>query len=217
MKLKIGQKLFLEIGEPTEEQDKKEAPFYKTRISDIQNDYISIETPIDENGEDIYLYDGDEIFVRFNSEDDVKYAFSSFVIGTKKEIIEQIMLKKPSPNEIIHIDDRNYLRVPAELEIAVQLSNHVRFLAKTIDISGGGLAFICEEKIQIQNSINCWLLIKHKNELIQHIPFEGVIIRTMKIDSEKTKVMVYYQNIDEEDRRAIIRYCFDRQFELRKK
>ncbi|NDI34330.1 flagellar brake protein [Chengkuizengella sediminis] len=216
MKLKIGQILFLEI-EPIDEQDKNDLSFYKTRISDIQNDSISIEIPTNENGEYQHLYSGDELFVRFNSEDDVKYAFSSFVIGTKKEVIEEIMLKKPTLHEIIHIDDRNYLRVPAELEIAIQLSSQLRFLAKTIDISGGGLAFVCEEKIKIQNSISCWLLIKDKNEFIQHIPFEGKIIRTKKIDSERTKVMVYYHKIDEEDRRAIIRYCFDRQFELRKK
>ncbi|WP_160647258.1 flagellar brake protein [Chengkuizengella marina] len=215
MKLKIGQILFLEI-EPITEKDKKDVSFYKTRISDIENNYISIETPTNEDGEYKYLYDGDEIFVRFSSEDNIKYAFSSFVIGTKKEIIEQFLIKKPSSQEIIHIDDRNYLRVPAQLEIAVKLFSQVRFLAKTIDISGGGLAFICEEDINIQDSISCWLLIKHKNEL-QHIPFEGKIIRTKKIDTEKTKVMVYYRNIDEEDRRAIIRYCFDRQFELRKK
>ncbi|MDP5273776.1 flagellar brake protein [Chengkuizengella axinellae] len=215
--LKIGHILLLEI-QPNDELENNDTILYKTRISDIQNNMIFIEMPTEiKSGKFRHLQDGVELFVRFNSEDDVKYGFSSFVIGTKKEGIRQILIKKPSPDEFIHIDDRKYLRVPANLELALQSSNHHRFLAKTVDISGGGIAFICEEQVEVNQSFRCWLLIQHKNEHIQHIPFEGKVLRMKKLDSDRTKVMLHFMKIDEEDRRSIIRYCFERQLELRKK
>ena len=56
-----------------------------------------------------------------------------------------------------------------------------------------------------------------RNDSLAHVPFEGEVVRVKKYDDgNKQLAMLKFSNIRPQDRETIVRYCFERQLELRK-
>lgn len=199
-------------------QDKQEEEqLYKTRISDIESDQLFIEVPFDERGATKSLYAGDLLKVSYISNvDKVNYFFDAYVRGMLQDNnIRQYIIDKPAKSEISKVQRRSFLRVDAELEVAGRVGSD-RFLAVTVDISGGGLSMMTPTKLYENDTIECWLLIQYRNEQIEHVPFQGEIVR-IKEEDEGYLLMVRFTNIAESDRQKIVKYCYEKQLELRKK
>ncbi|MNN01442.1 PilZ domain protein [compost metagenome] len=105
----------------------------------------------------------------------------------------------------------------AELELAVKLKDNTQFIAMTEDVGGGGVSFICDSKYVINQGdlVYCWLLLPFKNGLIDHVPFEAEVVRTKKLESGRTTVMLKFVSISNLERQTLIRYCFERQFDFK--
>lgn len=217
MQPKIGQTLFIQQESVIEAEAKE---IYKSRIQDSDKNYFAIEIPIQQSsGRLKRFYTGEQLNVHFISNGGVKNYFNTQVLGMKEDVIKQLIIKKPNPDLITKIQRRSFLRVPAILEIAVQMTEELSFLALTDDISGGGLSFICDEKYPLEekSEISCWLLIHFKNETIDHVPFKGQLVRVKPVkEHEKQLVMLSFTEIHDNDREKVIRFCFERQLELRK-
>lgn len=214
---KINQYIFLQVESHDEEQSKQE---YKARVADVKDNYYAIEIPInEETGQLKRLYAGDFIYAYFISEGGVKNYFNTSVLGFREDTIKLVIIKKPDPELITKIQRRNYLRVPAELEVAIQLDGNIRMLGVTEDLSGGGLSFVCDNThpLHAKDVLSCWLLMQFKNESIQHVKFNCEVIRVKALETEKQLVMASIADIHNVDRQKIIKYCFERQLELRKK
>lgn len=213
---KINQILHIQINSIDEEEAKQE---YKSRIADITESFISMEIPLSEaTGRFKQLYQGDEISAYFVSEDGVKNYFNTTVIGHSDDVIRLVRIKKPQPEAITKAQRRTFLRVPADLEIAVKMSEQLQFVTLTEDISGGGVSFLCDDYIPANagQSASCWLLIQYKNGQIEHVPFKSEIVRVTPLEKGKQQVMLRYSEISDRDRQKIIRFCFERQLEIRK-
>jgi c-di-GMP-binding flagellar brake protein YcgR len=214
---KINQYLYIQVESIDEEESQQ---VYKSRIADIQDDSFGIEIPLSEKtGKSKRLYTGDQISAHYISEGGVKNYFQTTVLGYREDTIRQVIIKKPDPDSITKVQRRNYLRVPTELEVAVLLSGHIQIAALTDDLSGGGLSFICEGKypIQTKDNLHCWLLLNFKNETIDHASSKGEVIRVKKLEMGRQLVMVNFTEIHNTDRQKIIKYCFERQLDLRKR
>ncbi|WP_248925399.1 flagellar brake protein [Paenibacillus hamazuiensis] len=214
---KIGQILYIQVNSIDEEEAKQE---YKSRIADVTDTSISMEIPIHEKtGRLKRLYSGDELSVYFITDGGVKNYFTSTVLGFKEDIVRLVMIKRPDPETITKVQRRNFLRVPAELEIAVKYSDQLQFVALTDDVGGGGISFICDGYVplQSQQSVSCWLLVNFKNNQIEHVPFKGEIVRIKPLETGRQQVMMRFQEISDRDRQKIIRFCFERQLDFRKK
>lgn len=218
MQPNINQYIYIQVESLDEEESKKE---YKSIIADMNDHFIAIEIPIDEKtGKLKSLYVGDQLSAYYMSKEGAKNFFNTKVAGFKEEKIRLVLIHRPDPSNVTKVQRRNYLRVPAELEIAVQTTQHTRFVSLTEDISGGGLSFICDNSVSIMadDEVHCWLLIHFKNEEIAHIPFKGSVIRVKELKGTGKKlIMSSFADIQDNDRQKIIRYCFERQLELRKK
>jgi c-di-GMP-binding flagellar brake protein YcgR len=193
---------------------------YKSRIADVSDTTISMEIPIHEKtGKLKRLYVGDEISAYFVTEGGVKNYFNSCILGFTDDVVRLVVIKKPDPQSITKVQRRNFLRVPAELEIAVKYSNELQFVALTDDVGGGGVSFVCDGYIplKVQQNLSCWLLIHYKNNQIEHVPFKGEIVRINPLETGKQRVMMRFSEITDRDRQHIIRYCFERQLDFRKK
>ncbi|UUZ94400.1 flagellar brake protein [Paenibacillus sp. P25] len=130
----INQVLHIQVNSIDEEEAKQE---YKSRISEITGSAISMEVPINEKtGRLKRLYPGDELSVYFISEGGVKNYFNSSVLGFTNDTIRLVLIKKPDPEAITKVQRRNFLRVPAELEIAAKFSDQLQFVSITDDVSG---------------------------------------------------------------------------------
>lgn len=212
---KINEILFIQV----DTGDEKEAKLvYKSRISEVTEDSIFMEVPIQEGtGRLKKLYMGDELSAYFLTEGGVENFFNSYVLGFHEDVIRQIRIRKPMVEEISKMQRRSFLRVQAELEIAVSLKDGRRYVSKTEDVGGGGVSFYAEpdQKIDESDILSCWLLIPYKNGSIEHVPFEGEVVRVKEIHNGRKLIMLKFNSIVDMDRQKLIRYCFERQFDFR--
>lgn len=212
---KMNQMLHFQIASSDEAEATIE---YKSRIADEQDDGLLIEVPISEKtGRYKRLFLGDELSVFFVSEDGIKNYFDSHVIGFKEDGVKLIKIRRPEPDRITKVQRRSFLRVPAELEIAVKMTNQVRFVCETDDVGGGGISFIADGKwpLEAEMVLECWLLVPFKNGTIEHAFFRGEIVRVVELESGRKQVMIKYESINDSERQKVIRYCFEKQLEYR--
>jgi c-di-GMP-binding flagellar brake protein YcgR len=181
---------------------------------------ITMEVPLHEkSGRLKRLYQGDEINAYYITDGGVKNYFDTSVVGFTEDTIRLILIKKPEPESITRVQRRSFLRVPAELEIAVKYSEQLQFVALTDDVGGGGISFLCDGYIPLSNSapISCWLLVPYKNGTLEHVPFKGEIVRVKSLETGKQLAMTRFIEITDRDRQKLIRFCFERQMDFRKR
>lgn len=213
---KVNQVLHLQVNSIDEEEARQE---YKSRISDIKDEYIQMEVPMNERtGRLKRLFVGDELSVFFLTEGGVKNYFTTTVLGFREDVIRTVIIRKPDPDSITKIQRRSFLRVPAELEIAGKVTEQLKFLGVTDDVGGGGISLLCDGSlpVKVADSISCWLLINGKNGKADHVPFKGEVVRVNPLESGRQQIMMRYSEISDKDRQKVIRYCFERQLEIRK-
>ena len=214
---KVSQFLYLHVESMDEEESKRE---YKSRIADIGEETITMEVPIDEQtGRYKRLVQGDRISAFFVGEGGVKNYFDSRVVGLKEEAIRLVLIEKPQLESIVKVQRRNFFRVPARLEVAVKLSDQVRFLAATSDVSGGGVSFITDDQYPVEQGMQifCWMVVPFKNESIEHVSFQGELVRVKQLENGKCLCMLQFAKMENRDREKVMRYCFERQLDFRKK
>lgn len=212
----INEFLYFQVNSLDEEDAKQE---YKSKIADIDNQFISLQIPINiETGKPKKLEAGDEIYAYFITDGGVKNFFMTTVTGFKEEVTRLVLIKKPSASAITKVQRRNYLRVPADLEISVSLSNVLKFISVTEDVSGGGVSFGYDSHLPLETGklVTCWMIIPCRNGKIEHVSFLGVIVRIKASEQKRSLAMVKFTEISDRDRQILIRYCFERQLEFRK-
>lgn len=214
---KVNQILHMQMNSIDEEESKIE---YKSRIADVTESAIIIEVPLNEKtGRLKKLYHGDEISAHFLGQGGVKNYFTTEVVAFTEDVIRLIELRLPELSAITQIQRRNFLRVLAELEIAVKLNDQIQFIGLTDDVGGGGISFICDGHIPIGLNaiISCWVLAPFKNGTIEHIPFTGEVVRVKATETDKQLVMIRFAEIADRERQKLIRFCFERQMDFRKR
>ncbi|WP_203232059.1 flagellar brake protein [Paenibacillus pinistramenti] len=212
---KINDFVYLQVASSDEKEGRTE---YKSRISDIEEDAFLIEVPMEIGHNRLKrLFIGEELSVYFMSESGTKNYFNTYVLGFTNEVVRQVRIRKPNPDSITQIQRRNFLRVPAELELALGMKNGERLLVITDDVGGGGVSYYTDQSHPVteEEQLDCWLLIPYKNGLIEHAHFEAEVVRQKKMESGKQQIMLKYIGITDFERQKIIRYCFERQFDFR--
>lgn len=212
---KVNESLYMQVNSIDPEEANK---VYKARIADIQGSYMSIEVPLEVGtGKLKRLYAGDQISAYFITGDGVKHYFDSPILGFKEETIRLVVIRLPEAEKITKVQRRSFLRVPAELEIAVKTGSFA-FTALTEDVSGGGVSFLCDvgSALQTHDSLSCWLLLPFRNGAIEHACFKGEVVRVKQLENGKQLVMLQFIEIADAERQRVIRYCFERQFDVRK-
>ncbi|MCF6093518.1 flagellar brake domain-containing protein [Microaerobacter geothermalis] len=216
----INQMLFFQILTTDEEEVKKE---YKARVADRNEHYIATEIPLEvTTGRMKIFLPGTEILVWYIAADGSRIQFKTQILGRKEDQIPLLIIKTPSIKELKKTQRRNFLRVPAELELSIQGGkNGVHVLVKTRDISGGGVAFTCEEQVLLKkdDELVCWLVLPLRTGGVTHANFIGKVLR---VEPPKEKglhqwVSLKIDQISNQDQQKLVRYCFERQLELRKK
>ncbi|NMO96952.1 flagellar brake protein [Paenibacillus lemnae] len=212
---KINDVLFIQIDSGDEKESKV---LYKSRIAEMEEQAMYIEVPFEEGtGRLKKLHMGDELSLHFITEGGVKNFFNSYVLGFHDDVIRQIRIRRPEPEAISKIQRRSFLRVQADLEIAVQTKAGRQFVTKTEDVGGGGVSFYAEEHQEVTEgeTLSCWLLIPYKNGTLEHVPFEGEVVRVKALNGTRSMIMLKLSQISDMERQKLIRYCFERQFDFR--
>lgn len=212
---KINQMMYIQ----TESEEDSEPVTLRSRVADSDDHNIYIEIPLNEKNRRLYRASvGERLQVYYFTQDGVKHLFESSVQGFRKESVSLVAIRKPDPEQITKDQRRSYLRVETNLEIAVKIGDKMRFVAVTEDLGGGGASFLCERKWPIVPNvvIGCWLLLSYRGGSVAHAKFEGEVVRVLPVEPDKHLVMLRFADITESDQQKIIRYCFERQLDLRR-
>ncbi|MHA0855479.1 flagellar brake protein [Paenibacillus sp. CMAA1364] len=215
MSLKVNELIYMNVSSS---DDKMVGVGYKSRITDIEEESFLIEIPMEEdNGKLKRLFLGDELSAYYMTDGGIKHYFNTYVLGFKEDIIRMVRLQKPKSDEISKVQRRTYFRVSGNLEIAIQKEDGTRFIAKTEDVSGGGLSFCVESKLNLNEGemLSCWVLTHFKNGSIEHIPFKAEIVRIKNNEFNRCIIMLKFTEIFNSERQKLIRYCFERQMDFR--
>ncbi len=212
---KINQMMYIQ----TESEPDSESVTLRSRVADVDDRNIYIEIPLNEKNRRLYRTSvGEQLSVYYFTQDGVKHLFNSSVQGFRKEAVSLVAIRKPDPEQITKDQRRSYLRVETNLEIGVKLGEKLRFVAVTEDLGGGGASFLCERRWPIEPNVtlSCWLLLSYRGGSVSHAKFEGEVVRVLPVEPDKNLVMLRFADITESDQQKIIRYCFERQLELRR-
>ncbi|WP_239614108.1 flagellar brake protein [Cohnella mopanensis] len=191
----------------------------RSRVADQDHQQIYIEIPLDEKSRKLYrAQEGENLHLYFFTEDGVKHSFSSVVTGFRKDSVPLVAIRKPELEDISKDQRRSYLRVEANLELAVRVGDKMKFVAITEDVGGGGVSFTCERNKPIVTNVvlTCWLLLNYKGGTVAHAKFEGEVVRVLPVEPDKHLIMMRFKEIGDSDQQKIIRYCFERQLDKRK-
>ncbi|MCE5169586.1 flagellar brake domain-containing protein [Paenibacillus profundus] len=194
-------------------------PTYKSRVTEIDEEHLWIEIPLcEQTGKYGVFAAGEELDVYYSQEDGMKWHFRTLVTGRRQDTIRMLSIRKPEQHWLTRMQRRNYLRVQANLETAISTMDGVKFIALSEDISGGGMSFVTHPKWGLRETqlLQCWIAVSFRSGAIEHVPFTGQIVRIQPIHEERVAVMVKFEQISEVEQQKLIRYCFERQFELRK-
>ncbi|WP_025688018.1 flagellar brake protein [Paenibacillus zanthoxyli] len=212
---KINDQLFIQVASSDASELEIE---YRSRIAELEDEAFLIEIPMQESsGRLKKLHIGDELSVYFMSEGGIKNYFYTYVLGFKEDVIRMVRVHKPAKDEIMKIQRRSFLRVNAELELAVRTAAGIRFLVRTEDIGGGGTSFWTDVSVPLEvgDQLECWLLIPYRNGSNEHAYFEAEVVRMKELDNGRSVAMLKFVNILDGERQKIIRFCFERQFDFR--
>lgn len=210
---------------PVTNDEEKRQQVYKSRVADIDEKFIAIDMPSNETeGHVGFFYVGTAWRVSYNGADGSFIDFQTEVVGKRVENVPLILLRKVEKHEIHRLQRRSYIRLDVKAEIAVKTLDHeppYHFLAVTEDLSGGGLSFTCDPSLQLkaEEQLELWMALPNRGGVVTHAYAIGQITRTTPPDGEREGqlVSVKFVDISESDRSKVMRSCFDKQVELRKK
>jgi len=214
---KVNQTMFIQASQ---DAGQEHAATLRSRVADMNATSLYLEIPLDEkSGRYHRARAGEEFRVTYYTAEGVKHQFSTTVTGFRKEeAMSLIEVRKPAAEEIAREQRRSFLRVEAQLEIAVRIGDKLRFVALTEDVGGGGVSFRCERKWPITSGLKlmCWLLIPYRSGSIEHAQFAAEVVRVKEAEPNHYIVMMKFDDISDVDQQKVIRYCFERQLDFRK-
>ncbi|MGG0655573.1 flagellar brake protein [Rummeliibacillus pycnus] len=214
MELKIGTNIILEsISSESSER-------FRCKIVEQKNNAIYIDYPISvETNKTSFLLEGGQYRASFVDESKDAHAFKTQVLGRIKSNIPMIMLSFPTDDEIIKIQRREFVRVITPVDVAVEYDNQF-FQFITEDISAGGLAILINQPVPFKENdelqITIVLPFNNSNDGIKYVQTTARLVRFIERDNTIIAPL-QFTNTDDIDRQNIIRFCFERQLQIRKK
>ncbi|MFG3612024.1 flagellar brake protein [Rummeliibacillus stabekisii] len=214
MELKIGTNIILE----SISSDVKDR--LRAKIVEQKNNILYIDYPTNiQTNKTSFLLEGGQYRVSFVDEAKNAYAFKTEVLGRIKSNIPMIMLALPANDQFIRIQRREYVRVATPVDIAVEY-NQQNYQYVSEDISAGGLAINIPKIVPFKENDELQLIIvlpfSNSNEGVKYVHTSARVIRIIEKD-QRMLATLQFTNTDDVDRQYIVRFCFERQLQNRKK
>ncbi|MBQ0138897.1 MAG: flagellar brake domain-containing protein [Kurthia sp.] len=214
MEIKLGTNLILEAYD--EESDER----FKCKVVEQQDNLLYIDYPVStETHRTVFLVEGTRFRASFVDELKVGYAFKTNVIGRKKGNIPTIQLMLPKDEEFQKIQRREYVRVETPVDVAIFRNEQFKqYVAE--DISAGGLAIVASSLTEFQAlervELTVVLPFEKREEGVRYVETTAEVTRVFERDG-LIIVPMRFTETDEIDKQLIIRFCFERQLQMRKK
>lgn len=175
------------------------------RIHAIESDTFLFEVKLQKKAVSLSHFLHKPIFIYYTGSDRSKYQFTSTIIDCVEEK-SMYRLSIPSEEQILKVQNREYVRVDTELECQLfsevdpQLTNTIL----TKDISGGGISYISNLPITDKKWSGIIRLFKGDDQM--SLPFEAEVVYCHELGSNRYKVALKFVRIKEQHRDTIIKY-----------
>lgn len=199
-------------------EENQEFDEYKSRVVDIESDLIMIDYPIHvETGKTTFLTDGTELLVTFTDDAKVSYQFKTEVQGRRFAEVPMLALTRDGEASYHKIQRREFVRVDATLDVAVEVNETTLQLVST-DISAGGLALNVPSLKTLQEGATVSLLIvlPFKHREIKYVQTKAKVIRIVEKD-QRIIASLEFLSLSNINRQQVVQYTFERQLQLKNK
>lgn len=191
---------------------------YRCRVVELGEEGIYIDYPIHTKTEKaIFLIDGTQLKASFTFNEQTVLMFETEVMGRKLSKIPMIHLHYPGDESLIKIQRRQFVRVEANTDISLKI-NEQFYPTITEDISAGGCAVVVRKGMELESGtkLSTIIVLPLQSGDCQYVEIQGKVIRVWEKD-HKQIASIEFDHLAENQRQLILRYCFERQLELRKK
>lgn len=156
-----------------------------------------------------------EVFVSYRGESGDRYQFKTRVMTQLEKSPAKLQLAIPGDKDVLHIQQREYFRVPAAVKLILSLNEEdLSFVTK--DISGGGVSFLSKDPKfkKNQSGIQGNLYIANGEDAFT-VPFVSRIVYVKLNNSSMFQTAIEFTKIRESHRERIIKFCMKEQLRLR--
>lgn len=203
--------------------DQEEPEKFRCKLVEFKDDVLYVDYPVNQvSGKTGFFLEGTQFRATFVGKDESVYVMETEVRGRKKLTIPVLALYYPGKDHVLRIQRRQYVRIETAVDVAVEdpSGNQIPFTSITVDISGGGAAVLLPptHKITMNQLLEVWFVIPLSSGETQYIHTISKVVNIWRgNDRERDKLSLQFDDINENDRQAIIRYCFERQLSSRRK
>ncbi|MEL3974206.1 flagellar brake domain-containing protein [Rossellomorea oryzaecorticis] len=191
---------------------------YRCRVVESGSDGIYIDYPIHtQTGKTVFLMNGTQIKASFIQNEQTVLMFETEVLGRKIAKIPMIHIHYPGEEELVKIQRRQFVRVDATADISLYFNDEYHPTV-TEDISAGGCAVLIRNGMDVAQGarITMIIVLTMQTGECHYLEIAGSLIRIWGKNNKKI-ASIQFLNLTEIQRQIIMRYCFERQLELRKK
>jgi c-di-GMP-binding flagellar brake protein YcgR len=190
---------------------------YRCRVVESEEDGIFIDYPIHtKTGKTAFMMNGTQLKASFVYNEQTVLMFESEVLGRKISKIPMIHIHYPGEGELVKVQRRQYVRVETNADISLYYNDQYH-PAVTEDISAGGCAVrIAGIDIEQGARISMIIVLAMQTGEYHYLEITGSLIRIWERNKNKI-ASIQFLNLTETQRQIIMRYCFEKQLELRKK
>jgi c-di-GMP-binding flagellar brake protein YcgR len=191
---------------------------YRCRVVESGSDGIYIDYPIHtQTGKTVFLINGTQLKASFIHNEQTVLMFETEVLGRKIAKIPMIHINYPGEEELVKIQRRQFVRVDATADISLYFNDKYHPTV-TEDISAGGCAVLIRNGMDVAHGarISMIIVLTMQTGECHYLEIAGSLIRVWEKNNKKI-ASIQFLNLTETQRQLIMRYCFERQLELRKK
>jgi c-di-GMP-binding flagellar brake protein YcgR len=196
---------------------------YKCRLVDRKDKEFYIDYPLSiDTNRTVFLLDGTQLNATFVGPDGSSvFLFETEIKGRIKKNIPMLILSYPGNENLIKIQRRQYVRIETAIDIAVHPLDFEfsPFTAISDDISAGGTSFLIPIDSDLRQGMNVqiWMVLVVQNGEYHYMKLQGKIARIIEFNETRYKVSLQFVDITSQETQLLLRFCFDRQLEIRRK
>lgn len=215
--MKIGTMLNLELRKA----GIKEPIKYHCKVVEKNENYLFIDYPIEmKSKKTAFIPKGTILEVTYKGDDQTIYYFRTEIVSKLKLTVPALAITFSDETEIKRIQRREFVRVETSADVAIHSSDDTfsPFVTVTTDISGGGMSIIIPKDKTLETNIfvDAWLTIQITGEH-HYINAEAEVVSIKTLNNSINTASLKFMSLPKQPQQAIIRYCFEKQREARKK
>ncbi|MFD1850504.1 flagellar brake protein [Oceanobacillus bengalensis] len=215
--MKIGTTLQIEA----EDLLTREIKTYRCKLIEIKEKFLIIDYPINaKTNKTTFFRRGANITVSYVASNTV-YQFTSKIIKNVKAKVPGVAIALPEEHGIKRVQRREFVRIDTAIDVAVYSvkNSFTPIITVTSDISGGGMSIIIpqDHSLLMEEQVITWMILPMQTGEIHYIKATAEIVFIKELKRGIFSASLKFIDIDSKVQQNIVRFCFEKQREARKK